>query len=151
MMREFLKTLVLAVACIVTFIWLLSILTSCRHPVPGPGEPQPHASAPIRCGTEAVESCASSALPGIYACLDGTGDATACLLGLVRPVGCALYETIACLVRGEGSKAEQLAQAERSGPAMGALGAAGSVNWRRAERAREFLEKTGAKFEGGGR
>jgi hypothetical protein len=148
MMREFVKTLLLAVACIATFIWLLSILTACPRPTPGPGEPQ--ASAPMRCGTEAIESCASSALPGIYACLDGAGDATACLLGLVRPVGCALYETIACLVRGEGARAEHLAQAERSGPAMGALGPAGSVNWQRAARAKEFLERTGAKFEGGG-
>jgi hypothetical protein len=73
------------------------------------------------------------------------------MMSVVKPVGCAVFETVACLVRGEGAKAEHLAQAERSGPAMGALGPAGSVNWRRAERAREFLEKTGAKFEGGGR
>jgi len=150
MMREFFKTLVLAVACIVTFIWLLS-LTSCRRPVPGPGEPQ--ASAPkIHCGTEAVEACAPSLLSGINDCINSNDDVTACIMmSVVRPVGCAVFEVVACLVRGEGAKAEHLAQAERSGPAMGALGAAGSVNWRRAERAREFLEKTGAKFEGGGR
>lgn len=125
---------------------LLALLaTACPRPQPGPGQPQ--ASAPIRCGSAAIESCASAALPGIYACLDGAQDATSCLLGLVRPVGCAAYETIACLVRGEGAKAEHLAQAEAASPIRGAMGPAGSPNWQRAARAKDFLERTGAKFE----
>jgi hypothetical protein len=149
MMREFVKTLLVAVACIAAFIWLLGMLTSCRHPLPGPGEPQ--ASAPkIHCGTEAVEACAPSLLSGINDCINSNDDVTACIMmSVVKPVGCAVFEVVACLVRGEGSKAEHLAQAERSS-GVGIMGPAGSVNWRRAERAKEFLERSGAKFEEGG-
>lgn len=141
------------------FLWTtvvgicMSVLgpAACPKPTPGPGEPQ--ASAPIRCGTQALESCAPSLLSGIYACLDGTQDVTACLVSsVVKPVGCAAFEVVACLVRGEGAKAEHLAQAERASPMVGVMGSTGPDNWRRAARAREFLQRTGAKFneEGSG-
>jgi hypothetical protein len=123
---------------------LLVGLLGCPKPPPDVGEP--HASGPMRCGTVAIEACAPSALPLIYSCLDGTGDATSCLMGLIRPVGCAAYEVIACLVRGEGYKAEQLAQAESKNTAVGVMGPTEPTNWRRAQRAKEFLEKTHAEF-----
>lgn len=138
------------------FLWTtvvgicMSVLgpAACPKPTPGPGEPQ--AAAPIRCGTEAIATCAPSALPAVTGCLDGTEDATACLLGLVHPVGCAAYEVIACLVRGEGSKAEHAAQAERASPMVGIMGSTGPDHWRRAARAKEFLARTAAKFNDGG-
>lgn len=122
----------------------LFLLAACPHPQPGPGTPP----ASISCGSQAVEACSPSAMPGVLGCLDATEDATACLLGLVRPVGCAAYEIVACLVRGEGSRAEHAAQAERSSPMVGIMGSMGPDNWRRAARAKEFLARTGAKFNG---
>ena len=117
--------------------------TACPKPTPGPGTPP----APISCGSEAVEACSPQVLPGIYACLDGTEDVTACLMGsVVKPLGCAAFEVVACWVRGEGAKAEHLAQAERASPMVGVMGSTGPDHWRRAARAKEFLSKTGAKF-----
>lgn len=122
---------------------LLAGALGCPKPTPGPGEP--HAGGPLHCGTQAISACAPKALPVIYSCLDGTGDATACLMGLIAPVGCAAYEVVACLVRGEGAKAEHMAQAETP-TAVGVMGQVGPAYWRRAARAKEFLEKTGAHF-----
>jgi hypothetical protein len=123
----------------------LFLVAACPHPQPGPGAPP----APISCGSQAVEACAPEVLPGIYACLDGTGDITSCVMTtVVKPLGCAAYEVVACWVRGEGAKAEHLAQAERQSPMVGIMGPVGPDNWRRAARAKEFLSRTGAKFNG---
>lgn len=119
----------------------LLLLVGCPRPADGPPT-----SVPIRCGTQAIADCGPAALPAVDMCLDGAGDITACLMGLVRPVGCVTYEVIACLVRGEGNKAEHMVQTETAAPKMGVMGPAGSVNWHRAERAKEFLSRTGAKF-----
>lgn len=143
-MKETLNVLMMAVFGLVLLL-LITTLFACPRPQPGPGEP--HAAGPIHCVAGATG--AGAALAGVLGCLDGDGDATACLLDLVR-LGVAAYDTVACLVRGEGSKAQQTAQAERSSPAMGVLGPAGSTSWRRAARAKDFLERTGAKFEDGG-
>lgn len=88
----------------------------------------------ISCGSEAAKDCAGGALPAVSACLDGTGDVTGCLLGLVQPAGCVTYGVIACLVRGE-------RDAEHQRMAL--------ITSERALRATEFLEKTGAQFDDG--
>jgi hypothetical protein len=123
-------------------------LAACAHqPPPAPGEPPPPPSR-IHCGTEALEVCAPAVLSGIYGCIDGTDDIVSCLMGsVVKPLPCAAFEVVACLVRGEGAKAEHLAQAEASSPIRGVMGPAGSTSWRRAARAKQFLERTGAKFD----
>lgn len=116
------------------FLVLIAV-TACPRPPPGPGEPQPHPGV-LECGSRAVEACAPGALPGVNGCLAGTGDVTDCLLGLIKPVGCVTYGVVACLTRHEGAAAEH---AYRANPEDT------RDHWR-AQRAREFLLKTGAQF-----
>lgn len=105
-------------------------LAACPRPVPVTGVP----GEVISCGVEAAKSCASQALPAVGRCLDGTGDVTSCLLGLVQPAGCVTYGVVACLVRGQRDSAAAHLSAMPD---------------RRLGRAREFLERTGAVFDDG--
>lgn len=107
-------------------------LAACPKPGPGP-TPIPGL---VECGTDAIQACASSALPGVNECLSGKGDVVTCILGLIQPAGCITYEVVACLTQHEGSAAEHAAQTNP----------ANTRDARRAARAREFLEKTGARF-----
>jgi hypothetical protein len=110
---------------------LLSV-SACPKPTPDGGVVQ----GVIHCGSQAVQSCAGGALPAVNQCLTGTGDVTGCLLGLIQPAGCITYQVVACLTRHEGSAAARAAE----------LNPADTRDAWRAARAKEFLERTGAKF-----
>lgn len=112
------------------------LLAGCPHPNPAPNAPHPDV---IQCGTQAVQTCAPQTLPAVNECLSGTGDVTACLLGLVKPGGCLAYEVIACLVKHEGSAANAAWQAN-AGDLRDQL---------RAARAKEFLEGQHVTFADG--
>lgn len=108
---------------------LLAALALAACPKPTPGGPvvvHPF----VDCSLSAVQQCAPQALPAVNECLAGHGDVTTCLLGLIKPGTCLVYETVACLVRHEGDIAERAA-ARNPGDA---------VDVRRAARAREFLD-----------
>lgn len=115
---------------------LISLAALLTLACPKPPGPVSHPN-PVQCASAAIQKCAPGALPAVNECLSGSGDVTDCLLGLIQPAGCITYETIACLVRHEGSAAEHAYQANPDNT---------RDRWR-AERAREFLTKTGAKFE----
>lgn len=123
------------------------LVSGCAHPAPSPGEP-PRPGL-IACGSDAITACAPKVASYVIGCLDGTGDVSACLWAIPALVGCAGYEVIACATRREGAVAEHAAQAE--GERRGLVGGP-SANWRRAARAKDFLARTGAKFndEGSG-
>jgi hypothetical protein len=112
---------------------LVLFFPACPHPVPGTVEPHPGI---VQCGTEAISRCAPGAVPAVNECLAGTGEITSCLLGLIQPAGCITYEVIACLTRHEGAAAERAFEANP----------ADVRDQRRAARAQEFLDKTGAQF-----
>jgi hypothetical protein len=104
----------------------------CPKPVPG----TPPRPGIVQCGTKAVEKCAPGALPGVNECLAGQSEIVTCLLGLIQPAGCITYEVVACLTRHEGAAAERAYQANPDD----------LRDRRRAIRAAEFIDKTGAKF-----
>lgn len=113
---------------------LLSLtVTACPHPGPNPGEP----GKIVKCGTTAIQTCASEVLPAVNECLAGVSDVTSCLLGLIKPTSCLSYEVIACLVRHEGAAAHEAA----------ALNPRDIVDAQRAARSEEFLAKQSVKFE----
>lgn len=114
-------------------VLLFTAVTACPKPTPGPGVP-PHGV--VQCATEAVQSCAPSALPAVNECLSGTGDIVTCLLGLIQPAGCITYAVVVCLTRHEGAAAGHAFKANPSD----------QRDQRRAARAKEFLEKTGTQF-----
>lgn len=137
MIKDYFKLLGwLALGCVL-YTGLLAV-TACPHPQPGPGAPH----GIVECGAKAVQACAPGALPAVNECLSGSGDVTSCLLGLIQPAGCVTYEVVACLVRHEGAAAEHAHQANPEDT---------RDHWR-AQRAKEFLSKTAAKFndDGGG-
>lgn len=121
-MIRFVAAIAIAIACI-----------ACPHPVPGTVEPHPGI---VQCGTNAVQKCAPGAVPAVNGCLAGTSEIVSCLLGLIQPAGCITYEVIACLTRHEGRAAERAYAANPDD----------TRDRRRAMRAAEFLEKTGATF-----
>jgi hypothetical protein len=112
----------------------LMALTACPKPTPGTVEPG-HPGI-VQCGASAVEKCAPGAVPAVNECLAGTSEIVGCLLGLIQPAGCITYEVIACLTRHEGAAAERAYAANPDDVR----------DKRRAARAKEFLDKTGAKF-----
>lgn len=113
---------------------LVVAIVACPKPPPGPGTPH----GIVECGAQAVQACAPGALPAVNECLSGTGPVVPCLLGKIG--GCVTYDVLACLVRHEGSAASAAYQANPEDT---------RDHWR-AQRAREFLERTGAKFNDGG-
>lgn len=115
------------------------LVAGCPKPIPG--EP-PSPKTPAVCSGHLLEECAPLALPLVGECLTGGADVVGCILGITRIVGCATYEILACVVRHEGSAASAAAQANPKDT---------RDRWR-AQRAKEFLERTGAKFndEGSG-
>jgi hypothetical protein len=124
--------------CALTMVALAVDLGGCPRPPPGPGTPP---SAPAVCSGNLIAECAPQVLPLVGECLAATSDVVACVLGITRLVGCATYEILACVVRHEGSAASAAYQANHEDT---------RDHWR-AQRAREFIERTGAKFnEGGG-
>jgi hypothetical protein len=114
---------------VVLLILTLSGSTSCGHT-------PPTVSGVISCGSEAIQRCAPTALPAVNDCLAGDGDVVACLVGLIQPVGCMTQETIACVVRKEGSSANAAAQANPSD----------TVDAKRASRAKEYLTRQNIRF-----
>lgn len=106
------------------------MLGGCPRPVAVNGIP----TGIISCGVEAAKSCAANAFPAVAGCLDGTGDVTSCLLGLVQPAGCVTFGVVACLTRRERDDASTRMSLTPSA---------------RLERANEFLLKTGAQFDDG--
>jgi len=121
---------------VVLYAALVVAIAACPRPQPQPGP----AHGIVECGAKAVQACAPGALPAVNECLSGTGDVTTCLLGLIQPAGCVTYEVVACLVRHEGQAAEHAYQANPKDT---------RDRWR-ADRAKEFLERTGAQFNDGG-
>jgi hypothetical protein len=119
-----------AIAGIVLGI-LIGSITAC--PKPTPGQPPP---TPAKCSGHLLESCAPQVLPLVGECLAATSDVVGCILAITRVVGCATYEILACVVRHEGSAAEHAAQANPADT---------RDQWR-AQRAREFLDRTNATF-----
>lgn len=115
----------------------LVLVASCPKPTPGPGTPPP---TPAVCSGHLLEQCAPQVLPLVGECLAATSDVVGCVLAITRVVGCATYEILACVVRHEGSAASAAYQANPEDT---------RDHWR-AQRAREFLERTGAKFNDGG-
>jgi hypothetical protein len=131
-------------------IWILALagaptlMSACPHPAPGPAPVDPHPGL-IACGAKGVADCVPQIASLVTGCLDGTQDVSACLWAIPTVVTCAGFEALACATRRAGSAAEHAAQAE--GPVAGA-----GASWRRAARAKDFLQRTGAKFndEGSG-
>lgn len=118
--------------------WLLAIVLSslllfpgCPKPIPGTGG-QP----PAKCSGHLLEECGPLALPLVNECLIGTTDVVACILGITKLAGCATYEILACVVKGQG---EQAATAYQVNPLD-------MRDQHRAQRAQEFITKTGATF-----
>jgi hypothetical protein len=109
---------------------LLLPLAACPRPVAVNGIP----NGVISCGVESAKNCASDAFPAVANCLDGEGDVTSCILGLVQPAGCVTFGVVACLTRRERDDATTRMSFAPS---------------RRLERANEFLAKTGAQFDDG--
>lgn len=110
----------------------LSFLACPKPTPPGPGEPKP----PAQCSGHLIEQCAPQVLPLVNECLAGNGDTVGCVLAITRVVGCATYEILACVVRHEGDAAK----------AASSRNPGDLVDHRRAVRAQEFLDKTGARF-----
>lgn len=108
------------------------LVTACPKPIPGPVT---HPGI-VQCATMAVQQCAPGALPAVNECLSGNGDVTQCLLGLIQPAGCVTFEVIACLTRHEGAAADHAFKANPDD----------ALDFKRSKRAKEFLEKSGAKF-----
>lgn len=109
-------------------------LSACPKPIPEPGEPtKPNV---ITCGVNAIQQCAPEALPAVNACLAGMDDIVTCVIGLIKPGTCLVYETLVCVLRHEGSAAALAAKANPDN----------TLDARRAARAKEFLERTGAQF-----
>lgn len=93
----------------------------------------------VSCGTDAVKSCGTTAFGDVVGCLDGDGDVSACMLGLVRTgAACLAFDVVACVARGN---------AEPS-VALGLVGPS-PLEQRRAARAREFLAREGVIFDDG--
>ena len=115
---------------------LLIVIACMGCPKPTPGTVEPGHPGIVECGTNAVERCAPSALPAVNECISGQSDVVSCLLGLIQPAGCITYEVIACLTRHEGAAAQGAYAANPDD----------TRDKRRAARAKEFLDKTGAKF-----
>jgi hypothetical protein len=115
---------------------LVLLVCACPHPT---GEPP---RQPAICSGNLIEECAPLVLPLVGECLAARSDVVPCILGITKVVGCASYEILACVVRHEGSAANAAWQANPQDS---------RDHWR-AARAKEFLEKTGAKFndEGSG-
>lgn len=111
---------------------VLLSLAACPKPTPGTDGPRP----PVACAVKAVEGCAPQVLGLVNECLAAEGDTVPCLLGVTKIVGCATWEIIACVVRHEGDAA---ARASARNPND-------LVDHRRAIRAQDFLDRTGARF-----
>ncbi len=104
-----------------------------------PGAPPTTGGKVISCAGNAIASCAPQALGSVNECLIGSGDVTACLLGLIPKGGaCFTYDVIACLVQHEGSAAAADAQANPDDTRAA----------RRAALAKEFLQGQGITFAG---
>lgn len=129
------KDLVRGFALGVAFVVIALLFQACPRPT---GEPP---RQPAVCSGHLIEECAPLALPLVGECLAAASDVVPCILGITRIVGCATYEILACVVRHEGSAAEHAYQANPQDT---------RDHWR-AQRAREFLERTGAKFNDEGR
>lgn len=119
-------------------LWLMAVvLTSlllfpgCPKPIPGTGG-QP----PARCSGPLLEQCGPLALPLVNECLISQTDVVACILGITKLVGCATYEILECVVKSQGDAAAASYQANSQDT---------RDHWR-AQRAAEFLSKTGAQF-----
>jgi hypothetical protein len=114
------------------------LIPSCRaRPDGGLGAPRV-----VDCASQAVAAHAPEALGPVNVCLAGQGDVQACLLGLIQPAIGITVDVVGCLTRKEGSAASAASQANPEN----------TVDARRAQRAREFLEKMrerGFSFEGG--
>jgi hypothetical protein len=112
---------------------LFLLLAACPKPPPGPGEPHPQ---PVNCIPGMIAACAPVVIPLINECLAGAGDVVPCVLGITKVAGCATYEILACVVRARGGEAARSAQANP----------ADTRDARMADRAKEYLERTGATF-----
>lgn len=117
--------------------WLLVILLSAvllfpGCPRPAPGQPP----GPVSCALGAVEACAPQVIPLVNECLMGSGDVVACVLAIPKAITCAIYDVLACVVRDQGDRATA---AYKANPADT------RDHWR-AQRAAEFLSRTGAQF-----
>lgn len=109
--------------------------SACPHPGPNPEPITP--GKVISCISNSVQAHAPEVLPQVNECLAGTSDITSCLWGLVKPAVGVTIDVIACVVRHEGRAAAMAASDDTS---------AGTREMRRAQRAREFLEKGGFEF-----
>jgi hypothetical protein len=116
--------------------YLVFFIACMGCPKPTPGTVEPGHVGVVQCGTSAVQKCAPGAVPAVNECLFGQSEIVTCLLGLIQPAGCITYEVVACLTRHEGAAAERAYAANPDDVR----------DRRRALRAAEFLDKTGAKF-----
>jgi hypothetical protein len=120
------------VACYLALLSaFLALPVACRLP-----PPTSTLGKVIRCSTEAVEKNGPALVAPVNTCLTNDGDATACLLGLVRPAAGITQEVIACVVRHQ----------EKVFAESAAGNEADVRSWRAAERAREFTARY--TFEG---
>jgi len=69
-------------------------------------------------------------------CLASTADVVPCILGITKLVGCASYTILACVVKNQGDAAAAAYQANPRDT---------RDHWR-AQRAQEFLARTGGTF-----
>lgn len=112
---------------------LFLAIPACPQPIPEPGKP-----GLIDCATDAVKSHAISMIPKVNECLSRvlSGDVAGCLISLISPVAGIGQDTIACLVRSQGSSFAASASANPND----------QVSTRAAENARVFIRDRGYVF-----
>lgn len=110
---------------------LLSVFLALPACQPKPGANGLGSPGLVSCGTQAVAAAAPQALGPVNACLAGSGDIQACLLGLIQPAVGITIATIGCLTRHEGAAASAASQVNPDD----------RVDRMKAQRARDFLEK----------
>jgi hypothetical protein len=113
---------------------LLFLASACPKPPPTGQSVTP---VKVKCVEPIIDACGAQVVPLVDTCLTGTMDVVPCILEIAKAVGCATYQTLACVTRRRGSVAEHT---------FVAMPESSRDRWR-AQRARDFLEKTGATFE----
>lgn len=100
-----------AIAAVLLIMAILVIIAAVTVAGCRPPPPDSTLGRVIRCSSPAVQKCWPSVLPSVNTCAASENDGVACLVGLIRPVGCLAEDVIACVARRQGAEFNHAAQA----------------------------------------